>query len=139
VLTIAPDIRIPLAEFQFSFVRSAGPGGQNVNKLNTKAVLRWAIAGSPSLPAGVRERFRAKYGNRLTVEGELVLTSQRFRDQARNKADCLEKLQSMLASVARPPVKRRRTKPSKASKARRLQQKRRRSEHKQSRGFRLED
>jgi ribosome-associated protein len=138
VLHIAPDIRIPLAEFQFSFVRSAGPGGQNVNKLNTKAVLRWPIAASPNLPAGVRERFRAKYGNRLTSEGELVLTSQRFRDQSRNKADCLEKLRSMLASVARPPVKRRRTKPSKASKARRLDEKRRRSEHKESRSFRPE-
>ncbi len=136
MLTVEPDIRIPLAEFEFSFVRSAGPGGQNVNKVNTKAVLRWPLSASPSLPAGVRERFRAKFGNRLTTEGELVLSSQRFRDQWRNKADCLEKLQAMLSSVARPPVKRRRTRPTKASKTRRLEQKRRRSEHKDARRVR---
>jgi ribosome-associated protein len=138
MLTVEPDIRIPLAEFQFTFVRSAGPGGQNVNKVNTKAVLRWPLTASPSLPDGVRQRFRAKYGNRLTTEGELVLSSQRFRDQGRNKADCLEKVQTMLASVARPPVRRRRTRPTKASKTRRLEQKRRRSEHKEGRRVRPE-
>src|ERR1700731_2779414 len=116
MLTVEPDIRVPLAEFQFSFVRSAGPGGQNVNKVNTKAVLRWPLAVSPSVTDGLRRRFRAKYGNRLTTEGELVLSSQPFGDQSRKKADCLEKLQGMLASVARPPVKRRRTRPTKASK-----------------------
>jgi len=139
MLIVEPDIRIPLAELQFTFVRSAGPGGQNVNKVNTKAVLRWPVTASPSLPEGVRQRFRAKFANRLTTEGELVLSSQRFRDQSRNKSDCLDKLQAMLASVARPPVKRRRTKPSKASKTRRLNEKRRRSENKQSRGFRPDD
>ncbi len=138
MLTVEPDIRIPVAEFQFTFVRSAGPGGQNVNKVNTKAVLRWPFDASPSLPAGVRTRFRAKFGNRLTVGGELVLSSQRFRDQPRNKADCLEKLQTMLASVARAPVKRKRTRPSLGSKIRRLDEKRRRSEHKEGRRLRPE-
>src|SRR6266566_211967 len=112
MLDVAPNIRIPLDAFQFTFVRSAGPGGQNVNKLNTKAVLRWPVATSPHLPEAVRARFAAKYANRLTGGGELVLTSQRFRDQSRNRADCLEKLHDMLLSVATAPVKRKRTRPT---------------------------
>ncbi len=132
-LVIEPGIRIPEDEFQFSYVRSAGPGGQNVNKVNTKAVFRWQAATSPSLPEQVRQRFLAKFANRLTTGGELVVTSQRFRDQNRNKADCVEKVRQMLESVARAPLKRRRTRPTKASKERRLVAKRRRSEHKQQR------
>jgi ribosome-associated protein len=136
MLVITPNIHIPLDEIEFTFVRSAGPGGQNVNKLNTKAVLRWPIVASPSLPDAVRSRFVAKYANRLTNEGELVLTSQRFRDQSRNRADCLDKLREMLLSVAKPPIKRKRTKPTLASRERRLTEKRRRSQHKQLRRHR---
>jgi ribosome-associated protein len=136
MLVVTPNIRIPLEEIEFSFVRSAGPGGQNVNKLNTKAVLRWPVAASPTLLEAVRSRFVAKYANRLTSEGELVLTSQRFRDQSRNRADCLEKLCEMLLSVAKPPIKRKRTKPTLASRERRLTEKRRRSQHKQLRRHR---
>ncbi|HEV3418048.1 MAG TPA: alternative ribosome rescue aminoacyl-tRNA hydrolase ArfB [Pirellulales bacterium] len=139
MLVIEPNIRIPLDEFVFTFVRSAGPGGQNVNKVNTKAVLRWAIAASPSLTEAVRSRFTAKYGKRLTGAGELVLTSQRFRDQSRNRADCLEKLGQMLASVATAPKKRKRTRPTLASRERRLVAKRHRSEHKQLRRERPDD
>ena len=136
MLIVMPNIRIPLEEIEFSFVRSAGPGGQNVNKLNTKAVLRWPVTASPTLPDAVRSRFVAKFANRLTSEGELVLTSQRFRDQSRNRADCLDKLREMLLSVAKPPVKRKRTKPTLASRERRLTAKRRRSQHKQLRRHR---
>ncbi len=136
MLVVTPNIRIPLDEIEFTFVRSAGPGGQNVNKLNTKAVLRWPIAASPSVPDAVRARFVAKYANRLTGEGELVLTSQRFRDQSRNRADCLEKLREMLLSIAKPPIKRRRTKPTLASRERRLTEKRHHSQHKQLRRHR---
>jgi ribosome-associated protein len=139
MLVVAPNIRIPLEEFQFTFVRSAGPGGQNVNKLNTKAVLRWPVAASPHLPDAVRSRFTAKYGKRLTGGGELVLTSQRFRDQSRNRADCLEKLHDMLLSVATAPIKRKRTRPTLASRERRLGDKRRRSQHKQLRRHRPHD
>jgi ribosome-associated protein len=137
-LNIQPGIQIPLEEFAFTFVRSAGPGGQNVNKVNTKAVLRWPVSASPSLPEAVRERFKAKFGSRLTTEGELVLTSQRFRDQNRNKLDCIEKVRLMVEGVAKAPVKRRRTRPTKASQERRLVAKKQRSERKQRRG-RLED
>ncbi|HEV2970423.1 MAG TPA: alternative ribosome rescue aminoacyl-tRNA hydrolase ArfB [Pirellulales bacterium] len=139
MLVIEPNIRVPLAEFEFTFVRSAGPGGQNVNKVNTKAVLRWPVAASPSLPDAVRSRFTTKYGNRLTGAGELVLSSQRFRDQSRNRADCLEKVEQMLASVATAPKKRKRTRPTLASRERRLVEKRHRSEHKQLRRNRPDD
>ena len=109
MLVITPTIRIPLDEIAFTFVHSAGPGGQNVNKLNTKAVLRWPIAATPSLPDAVRSRFVAKYPNRLTSEGELVLTSQRFRDQSRtariawtNFARCCFRLPSRQSSASAP-------------------------------------
>jgi ribosome-associated protein len=124
MLEVNQRIRIPLREFHFSFSRSSGAGGQNVNKVNTKATLRWQVARSPSLPADARERFVQRYRRRITLEGELVMTSQRFRDQGRNVADCLEKLRAMLEEVSRAPRPRKRTRPTKASKERRLQTKR---------------
>ncbi len=101
--------------------------------MNTKATLRWDVTTSPSLPDDVRERFLRKYRRRVTNEGELVLSSQRFRDQGRNVADCLAKLRDLLLEVAEPPVKRKVTKPSAAAKRRRVQDKRRQSQKKQRR------
>lgn len=134
MLVVNSKLSIPLREFQFTFARSGGPGGQNVNKLNTKATLRWNVANSPALPEGVRARFLARYRRRITAGGELVLTSQRFRDQGRNVADCLAKLRELLDAVATAPKRRKKTKPSKASKERRLREKRRKSQKKQERG-----
>lgn len=134
MLIVSRRIRIPLREFHFQFARSGGAGGQNVNKVNTKAVLRWAVSRSPSLPADVRDRFLARHGRRITREGELVLASQRFRDQGRNVADCLEKLRQLIEEVAAPPKRRRPTRPTKAAKERRLDEKHRRSERKKRRG-----
>ena len=133
MLTVNSRIQIPLGEFHFTFSRSSGPGGQNVNKLNTKATLRWAVAQSPSLPDDVRQRFLERYRTRVTSEGNLLMTSQRFRDAGRNAGDCLEKLRQMLSAVAHPPKVRKATKPSRASKRRRLEDKRKQSEKKQSR------
>lgn len=127
-------IRVPLSEFTFTFARSSGPGGQNVNKVNTKAQLRWAVTRSPSLSEAARQRFLAKYGNRITNEGDLLLTSTRYRDQKRNEEDCLEKLREMIEAIASPPKKRRPTKPTKGSKERRLEAKRQRSDKKRGRG-----
>ncbi|HEX7449005.1 MAG TPA: alternative ribosome rescue aminoacyl-tRNA hydrolase ArfB [Pirellulales bacterium] len=132
-LIVNHRLRIPLAEFEFRFARSSGPGGQNVNKVNSKALLRWPVLASPSLPEAVRERFRQRYGNRITADGDVLIVSQRYRDQARNVDDCLEKLRAMLASAAVAPVRRKRTKPSRASIERRLGAKRRQSEKKQTR------
>ena len=133
VLKVGRDLQIPLLEMEFSFAKSSGPGGQNVNKVNSKALLRWPVTVSPSLPEAIRQRFLGKFGSRLTVGGELVITSQRFRDAGRNVSDCLDKLRDMLAEVLRPPKPRRPTRPSRSSIRRRLSQKRARSEKKESR------
>ena len=133
MLRVSPRITIPPGEFEFSYVRSSGPGGQNVNKVNSTAVLRWDARRSTALPPDVRERFEAKFSSRLTTEGQLVISSQRYRDQGRNAEDCLYKLREMLASVAVPPRRRRATKPSRAAVARRLDSKQAQSRKKQTR------
>ncbi len=133
MLIVNDEIRVRLREFRFSFSRSSGAGGQNVNKLNTKATLRWKIARSQGLPDAVRTRFLERYRRRISADGELVLTSQRFRDQGRNVADCLEKLRGMLAAVARAPRTRRATKPTRSSVERRLSSKHRTRVKKQRR------
>jgi len=133
VLTVNSRIHIPHEEFEFSFARSGGPGGQNVNKVNSKALLRWPVARSGALPEDVRGRFLAKYQRRLTGQGEVLITSQRYRDQGRNISDCLEKLREMVVAVASRPTVRRRTKPTRAAVARRLEGKRHASSKKQSR------
>ena len=132
-MDINNSIEIPDTEFHFSFARSGGPGGQNVNKVNSKALLRWDVLKSDSLPPPVKDRFAKKYSGRLTNEGEIVIQSQKYRDQGRNIADCLEKLRQMILTVVAPPVKRRRTKPTRGSQQRRLQNKKAQSEKKQSR------
>ena len=134
MLVVNSRMRIPLRELRFTFTRSSGAGGQNVNKVSTKAVLRWSVRSSPSISDAVRERFIEGYHRRVTRDGDLVLSSQRFRDRGRNVADCLEKLRQMLDGVARPPRRRRPTKPSRASVERRLHQKRAVSERKRLRG-----
>jgi ribosome-associated protein len=139
MLVITTQFRIPLREFDFTYARSGGPGGQNVNKVNSKATLRWAVAASSSVPDDIRRRFFARYGRRLTAEGELLIVSQRFRDAGQNTADCLEKLREMLAAVAVAPKVRRPTKPSRGSQRRRLDTTRRRSSQKSSRRFAGDD
>jgi ribosome-associated protein len=133
MLTITSTIQIPPEEFTFTFARSGGPGGQNVNKVNSKAVLRWTVATSPSLPEDVRARFMDKFATRITTEGDLIITCQKYRDQTSNVDNCLEKLQHMLISVAVPPRLRRATRPTAASKERRVAVKREISQKKQSR------
>lgn len=133
MLIVTPNIRIPRDEFAFSYVRSSGPGGQNVNKVNSKAVLRWSPTTSPGLPEGVRQRFMERFASRLTGGGELVIASERFRDQRRNADDCLEKLRTMLLAAAEPPKARKKTKPGRGAHQRRLESKRRESEKKRSR------
>ncbi len=127
---------VPLRELEIRFVRSSGAGGQNVNKVNTKAVLRWPVASSSAIAADVRERFLERFATRVTLAGEVVLSSDRYRDQGRNAADCVEKLRAMLAAVAVPPRPRRPTKPGRAARERRLSDKRARSDVKRARGTR---
>jgi ribosome-associated protein len=133
MLVVNSRIQIPISEFHFSFARSSGPGGQNVNKVNSKAMLRWRVFQSVSLPVEVRGRFVTRYGKRLTSEGDLIITSQRFRDQGRNVSDCMEKLREMLAAIATPPKRRRATKPTRAAVARRIESKKKGGQKKQLR------
>jgi|SRR6266849_595678 len=134
MLDIIARLHIPVHEFQWSFARSAGPGGQNVNKVASKAELRWNVAASPALPADVKNRLMAQVRKRITREGELVLTSQRYRDQGRNREDCLEKLRVLILRAATPPRPRKATRPTRASRVHRLQAKKHRSAMKKSRG-----
>lgn len=127
MLAITARIQIPDDEFTWSYARSGGPGGQNVNKVASKAVLRWPVAVTPSLPDEVRTRFLEQQKHRITTDGELVLMSERYRDQERNRQDCLEKVRSMILQALAVPRARKKTKPSRASKARRLAEKRRRA------------
>ena len=126
-LSVTDLLAIPLDEFRFEFARSGGPGGQNVNKVNSKAVLRWRPAESPSLPPAVRDRLLRAVASRLTKEGELLVTSQLTRDQSRNVDDCLEKVRELVLAAARPPKPRRPSRPTLASKVRRVEAKLRRS------------
>ena len=135
---MAARARLPLAELRFTFARSSGPGGQNVNKVESKAVLHWDVSASRGLPAAQLARFREKFAARLTREGVFVLASQRHRERERNVAECLGRLAAMLEAVARPPKPRRATKPTRASKERRLAEKRRVSRRKAERGGREE-
>ncbi len=132
-LIVRPGLEIPTSEFEFTFMRSSGPGGQNVNKVSTKARLRWPVEETESLPEAVKERFTKRYRRRMTNEGELVLTSQRYRDQTKNVGDCLLKLRELIDAVVDVPKPRKKTKPSRGSKERRLKQKRERSARKELR------
>lgn len=132
-------IFIPDSEFKFEFVRSSGAGGQNVNKVNSKAILRWDVRNSPSLSEAVRMRFLSRWSRRMTANGELIINSSRYRDQTKNKQDTLDKLAHMISQVAIPPKKRKATKPTKASKERRLKEKKVRSQTKSLRkGFKMD-
>lgn len=132
----AADISIPQDELHFTYARSSGKGGQNVNKVNSKAVLKWTPATSRAAPPPVLHRFIEKFGTRLTTDGELVIMSDEHRDQGRNVAECLNRLREMLASVWRPPKVRRATKPTFGSKQRRLKSKKEHSDKKKSRSWR---
>jgi ribosome-associated protein len=133
ILAVNSSITIPDRELQFSFSRSSGPGGQNVNKVSSKATLHFRAVDSPSLPPDVRQRLLTAFKSRLTKEGELVISSQEHRDQSQNIEACLNRLKGMILSVAKPPKRRRATKPSRGSKVRRLTAKKQRSEVKQGR------
>lgn len=118
---------IPEDELHWTYVRSSGPGGQNVNKVASKAVLRWNLMASSSVPEWVKARLRTLQRRRVTGEGDLVLSSQRYRDQERNRQDCLEKLQEMLRQASELPKVRKATKPHRGAHAARLREKKLRS------------
>jgi ribosome-associated protein len=127
MIRVTDTISIDESELSESFVRSSGPGGQNVNKLSTAVQLRFDVRHSPSLPNDVALRLMRIAGKRLTKDGVLVITAQQHRTQERNRADALERLVDMIRQAAVPPVPRRATKPPRASRRERLETKKRRS------------
>jgi ribosome-associated protein len=139
MLWISPQIQIPLTEIEFSYVRSSGPGGQNVNKVNSKAVLRWNLIESPSLNEDLRLRLLSRLGPQLTRDGDVLLASDRFRDQGRNREDCLEKLRQLLLRASHVPKARKKTKPTKSSQRKAREKKSHHSEKKRFRSGRYDD
>ena len=135
-LIISPSLAIPDAEIVERFVRASGAGGQNVNKVSSAVELRFDIAGSPSLPEPLRARLLARRDRRVTDAGVLVIDAQRFRTQDRNRQDARERLAAFIAAGLEVPKPRIKTRPTRASKQRRLQGKRERAEVKRGRGSR---
>jgi ribosome-associated protein len=133
MIQVTNSIALDEAELQESFIRSSGPGGQNVNKVETAVQLRFDVRNSPSLPDYVKEKLERLAGKRLTNEGVLVITAQRFRSQERNREDAVERLVELIRQATERPKPRRPTRPTLASKKRRLEAKGRRSDIKKGR------
>ena len=134
MIRITDKISIDESELTETFVRASGPGGQNVNKLATAVQLRFDVRHSPSLPADVRVRLAALAGRRLTQDGVLVIIAQRHRTQERNREDARTRLIELIRQAAVPPKRRRPTRPTAASRERRIESKKRRSGVKRLRG-----
>ena len=132
-IEITAGIQLDEAELEEVFVRSSGPGGQNVNTLSTAVQLRFPLERTKALSDDVRRRLRALAGRRATADGWLVIEASRFRSQARNRGDARARLVELIRKAAQPPKPRRPTRPSVASKERRLKAKRTRARTKQAR------
>ena len=130
---ITPSISIDESELDERFIRASGPGGQNVNKVSSAVQLRFTVAHSPSIPSDVRERLLRLAGRQVSAEGVLVIIARRFRTQERNRLDARERLADLVRRASERPKHRRKTAPSRASKQRRLEQKRLRAAAKRRR------
>lgn len=139
MLEVTPQIHIPDDELAETFVRSSGPGGQNVNKVSSAVELRFDVARSTALPEAVRQRLLARRDRRLTDDGVLVISANRFRDQGRNREDARLRLAEIVRAATLVPKKRIATKPSKGAQERRLQEKKTRSGHKRGRAKNWKD
>ncbi len=127
---MTPKIVLDESEVEFSFIRSPGPGGQNVNKVATAVQLRFDVIHCASLAEDVRNRLLSQAHNQISQRGELIIKASRYRTQERNKHDALERLRTILQKAEKPPQKRKKTKPSRAAKERRLTEKKLHSKNK---------
>lgn len=135
-LQINDRLAIPAGELHYTFARSSGPGGQHVNKANTKVVLRWNVAGSRALNCEIRGRFLERYRARISNRGDVIIACDQHREQGANRRACQDRLRQMVQSVARRPKKRQRTKPPRSAVEKRLREKRAVADKKQRRRFR---
>ncbi|MEI6834786.1 MAG: alternative ribosome rescue aminoacyl-tRNA hydrolase ArfB [bacterium] len=126
-------IVVPTSEVTFSYARSSGPGGQNVNKTESKVILHWSLDRAVWVPDDVKSRFREAFGSRVNSSGEVVIHSDESRDRLANEKSCMEKLTNMLRKVWIPPKKRIATKPTRSSQRKRIESKRMRSDAKKAR------
>jgi ribosome-associated protein len=133
MIVITPTIQINDNEIEFNFIRSTGPGGQNVNKVSSAVQLRFNLLGSPSLPEDVKQRLIKQGGRRLTSEGVLIIEARQYRSQERNRQAAMGRLVRIIQQACEPPKPRHKTKPTHAATLRRLETKRKRSEIKRLR------
>jgi ribosome-associated protein len=133
MIEITPSIQIPDEEIEFAFIRSAGPGGQNVNKVASTVQLRFNVQGTPSIPLEVKQRLVKLAGRRLSSEGVIIIEARRFRSQERNRQAAIERLVRLIQQACVPPKPRHKTKPTHSATLRRLESKRKRGEIKRMR------
>jgi ribosome-associated protein len=135
-LAISPEISIPDQEFEWKFIRSSGPGGQNVNKVSSAVQLRFLLPLNTSLPVSVRNRLRRLAGQKLIDAGSILVSARSERSQEQNRRAALERLAELIRAALVEPKIRKKTRPTRASKERRIESKKRRASTKQQRGGR---